>query len=453
MEQHQRVTVDSVDWHQLIRFPAILSSVAAAMRGSRLLVGLVTMLVVVTGGRVWDAFAPARLSAFGLTAGPMSDMMLESSQHTVRGVLIPLVTSQAWPSHISPETVTANQGMDILTAAMRSGHSDLNAEEYSRAMAILDAARPRGTYESLHDQVALTTSELLQHVFALQFADVTESAWTLLVRIPESCWHASRLFTAVFGLFSLVVIGSGAGIIARLAAFDLAGGPQPSLQSACRFVQLRRRHFLFAPLTPALVALLLWILAAAPALLMRVPGLDILAALWVALAIPIALLACIVIGVLTLGAPLLAPSIACDNCDGTEAVQRSGSYLIARPVHALCYAIAGLLTFALGMLLVEFSLSWAFNSVISLNGWIGNPEIAQVAGTMEPLHPMQSVFAFVPGFTANLSATILLVWKSAMAMVIAGYAFALLWTISTRIYILLRNAADGEPMDEIARDD
>lgn len=424
MEPQTRVTVDAVDLPRLVRFPSILSSITAAMRGSRVLVGLVAIVVLAVAGRAWDGVMPHTISPFGLLAGPMAPEQVEHAEESA--------------ARIRANVSTFGDSDDI--------------GSWERSMRIADMTRPKGTFEALSNEIARATYGAVRSTIDLDFRTALDDVWTLVVRTPVALWRASPVFTILYGAFAVVVIGFAGGVLSRLAANDLGAGEQPSLSAARAFIQHRWRHVCFAPLAAGGVALALIVVASVPALLLHVPVLDVVAAAWTGVAIVLILLAGILIALLLLGAPLFIPAASTEACDGTEAVQRVSAMLLTRPLHAALYAGVGLVTFGAGFALVDIALTWSYNTSLEITGLLGNQQVASGAGVMAMLEPSGFSDRSHLSGTSWLAAEVIRAWKAATGGVIAGYAFALFWTIGTRAYLLLRLAADGQSTDGVAAD-
>ncbi|MDA0802574.1 MAG: hypothetical protein O2819_02315 [Planctomycetota bacterium] len=421
MERQTRVTVDAVDLPRLVRFPSLLSSITVAMRGSRVVTGALAILVLACAGRVWDAVATPTISPYGLLAGSMTPEQAERSNVAVAALQEDLarVGDAAGPG--------ARQ----------------------RTLRMIDMQRPKGCYEALATEVSRATCGAVRNMLALEVPAAIDDVWTLCTRVPVACWRASVPFSITFGALTLIVLGFSGGVIARLAAFDLGAGEQPPLAQARAFVRDRWTSVCFAPFAALAVAAILLLATALPGLMLRVPGLDVLAALWGGVGIVLSLLAGILLLLLIVAAPLFVPAAAIEACDGTEAVQRVSAMLLSKPLHAALYAGVGLVTFAVGFAIVDAALAWSYNTSFGLLTDLAGDAWGNFDPRLSPLEPAGWVDLSSLSGTGRVAGEVAMVWRTVVSLAIGGYAMSLFWTIGARAYLLQRLAADGDPTDRL----
>jgi hypothetical protein len=185
---------------------------------------------------------------------------------------------------------------------------------------------------------------------------------------------------------------------------------------------------------------------------MLVPVIDIFAAV----AYGIALLIGFVVAFLALGYvvgfPMLVPAVACENCDGADAVQRAFAYAVTRPLHLIGYWVVSIFGLALGWLLV------AMVAVITLNitadlFQVGsdNPALAIAGGygetnTFDLTHKR---LTDTGRWHSNWAADAIQFWQSLVVSLVAAWVIAYHFGASTIMYLLMRRRCDGQEIDDI----
>lgn len=287
------------------------------------------------------------------------------------------------------------------------------------------AIAPAGLYESRQKVVDVLCvpwfslkRPLMELVFDPQenfpgaFSAPKPSRWKLCLTL---CWSV-----IVWSLFGTA--------ICRAAAVLVAKDQSESLPNALWFAGLHWTQALTVPLVPAAGILVLAAGLTATSWLGRLPwlGTPVLTLLS-----PLLLLAGVAIAFLTLlilfGWPLMISAMGIDDCDGFGALSRTYSFLTGKPAHAVwnvavSTAFGGILVALFGELLTGGLL--ALSHFIS--GHVGTWERWQTI--------MNSSHRFAQ-------------WM------LLAFAVSLFWSLATLNYLLLRQAVDGKPFDDIAPED
>lgn len=320
---------------------------------------------------------------------------------------------------------------------------------------------PIGTFAHVADVAVRSTSRALDAVVTLRPSDALDALGDLLVRLPLALWSMDRPFAIGFGLLLLAVAALCGGALARMSAVQIATGTRLPASEALRFASRAWPRLMGAALLPALLVLLVALVLMIPGVLLRVPVVNLLAALLHGLWIALAVLAVFIFTTTILVLPLLPAAIACERDDAIEAVQRCVSYLLVRPFHLLAMAALALVAIALGHLVVAWLAAaasaftagtvgawspWAREAMVLPHaeaGWTfaaGSADIAEGASNAPS--------ASMPTFGAASSSTIAW-WSRLLAMVAAGWVVAAVFTCATHAYVSVRESADGQDPEEI----
>ena len=207
------------------------------------------------------------------------------------------------------------------------------------------------------------------------------------------------------------------GMICRIVALRLTVDESESTGNLFLFFRKRGTGFISSLIILALGILCCFLPVKIAGWLMAVPGLNYV----VAILLPIPLLFAFFTVILTLGLAvgwmLLFAAVSVDGSDGFDAISRMFSYIYQRPLHYLLY--------------------WVCCYIL---GWLG--------------FQLVQVFTFLTIYLCwNVIPDYFLVsfWLTFIGAVPVAYVFALFWTSSVAIYLLLRRSVDATPLNEVYR--
>lgn len=271
----------------------------------------------------------------------------------------------------------------------------------------------------------------------IQTADGTalQSAFGWIVRIPRMLWEEFS-WGSLIAIASVAVLLIAGGAISRIAACDFAHGVRISWVEALGFAIRRWVSLVFCFAGPLLIVAIVYaVLAAAGWTLFSIGWMQFIGAALFVFALLGATLAVALIVLTVLGAPLMIPAIACEGADAIEAMQRAYAYVPARPIR---YALYVLLTLAVGMLAIAVAVAVASGitsfAMVAVGAWIKEPPRL----LMYPLTP-----------PANATEWLLKLWIGLPLAIAGAYAFSVLFTGCTVIYLVLRRVVDGQTMTDI----
>ncbi|GIK53051.1 MAG: hypothetical protein BroJett014_20240 [Planctomycetota bacterium] len=282
------------------------------------------------------------------------------------------------------------------------GHSlegALEPERIVRAWAVLTDSRPTP------DRVALWLSMIA--LWWIGFGKlVTPVQRSIALEVARDERLDSRQMTAASGRLAGLVVGS------PVAGYAVAA-------------------FLFA-------VVLGW------ALLAKIPGLTgaIVSAVFLPIAFIAALVAGLVLIVVTLGLPLMPPAAVMECRDFMDVVSRATAYVLQRPLRYLLGLLLKLLVVIGAALVAAATLAAAWALILGALWLVGEGELAHstwslVARSGDPLGP------FTPA--ASLFAAVFY----ASALVALGWLMTVSAATDTLLYCIMRYEVDGITFDEI----
>ena len=251
-------------------------------------------------------------------------------------------------------------------------------------------------------------------------------------------------FLLLSGLWTLAVWAFFGSCITRVAAVQLASEERVGWGPMVRHASSKWRAYFSAPLLP-LVGVLVGaaMIGVLGMLLWSNVGLLLAALIWPLLLLGGLLAAMTLLG-LVFGWPLMWATISAEGTDSFDALARSYSYVLQRPLHYLFYAIVAVLVGALGWLLVSNFAA----AVIYLTYWAAD------WGAGGAISLAEGQFQLLPGGEApqnvgRFGAGLIQFWCGGVKLLAAGFLYSYFWTAATAIYFLLRRDADATEMDEV----
>lgn len=463
-DNERRIVVEGVEFAQLVQFPRILRAVTAAAQPGRLVMGLMIVVLLMTGGRVWDwAFAPS-VAPEGLMEEPWTAEDDAAAQESLARILKrrglpeqPADVLDAGAVRRQVKDAYAGQRAELWVKVDGSEDSQGALDElreadelYLETLMEIDEVRPRGVFEGTVAHVTASFNRMVEGLVSLRFDDFFGGIGDLFVRTPIGMWRHDRLFALAYGLFFVVIVAIGGGAVARMAATEIALGERLRLQEAVDFAAGSWRRLVFSLLLPLLIAAVLSALLLGAGFFLMLPYMDVIGGLLYGVALLLGAGVVFLLVGYAAGASLLVPAVACENCDAADAQQRAYAYVLSRPLHLLGYGFVCFVGLAVGFVLASlFAVA-----VLNVTGALVDAATANDAVTVAYGF---SLFDLAPREVAALpmaghstwSASLVMLWQTVIVSLVAGYVYAYYFSASTAIYLLMRQVCDGQSLDEI----
>ncbi len=438
--------VDSVDLASVFPSLTLLGSFHAALRPARLLFAFVLVLALVAAGRLWDGFAPSTYDPAGLFAGALRESQLVDAQDSARSLVIPALRADQ-------RAQAATASLDDLALLLResaegSAPDHIDAARYAKLAGTIDAARPRASFEALDEAVRTTFFAAIRAPFRADGSAAISAAQQLFLEIPSTSWRCAPWFSAYFALCGAVFLLGCAGVLCRLNAGDLSQR-QWTIRQARAFIRPRLPSLIGAPLFAIVLAAILFLPVWLIGLLLHLPLFNVVGGLLFGPALIFSALSTVLITVLWIGLPLIAPAVACDGCDAIESVQRAGAYIFKRPLHLIWYATLSLLIIAAGGFVADWIAVAAWNIAIGAFGSATVEPALAAQRSMRFLEPVGSSPAILLGLTESATASLLEVWQTILCLFIGAATLSMATACATRAYLLVRMQSDGQEVSDL----
>ena len=255
----------------------------------------------------------------------------------------------------------------------------------------------------------------------VDWAGAEAASRVLFFEIPRDIVTQHTAGLIVLGPVIVLLWGVGGVAISRSVACEFSMGVTPSWPGILAFAIERWRSVLGALLGPWIVIAGLGAIVWAMAWFVGVPWIGIFAALVFGIALILAGLVVFLTAAYCLGALLLVPAVACEGTDGIDAIQRTFARVLGRPMRLVIYlvlaAVIGVVAVGIVALFVDAVQGFAW--------WLIGSDPEGAAGAVLGL------------------------WMNVLQLLVASYALSYLHAASTIVYLILRQVADGQDVNEL----
>ncbi len=273
-------------------------------------------------------------------------------------------------------------------------------------------------------------------------------------------WLVSQHTTyfILFGiLFSLVAAVFG-GAISRIAAVHVARDEKISVSSALKFSTGKFLSFVFAPIIPLLIVLVVGLVVALGGLLGNIPWIGpVLMGLFFFLALAAGFVMTLVLLGTGGGFNLMYPTIAVEGSDSFDAISRSFSYVYARPWRMLFYSLVAIIYGALCYMFVRFFIAIMLMLTHSFVGWgmmknVDGSTPIDLWSKMWPLSPARVSYE-LDTMTLHsdqvLGGFLISIWVYIAIGLLGAFAISFYFSANTIIYYLMRREVDATELDDV----
>ena len=292
---------------------------------------------------------------------------------------------------------------------------------------------------------------------AVAGSGVFDSIYRFFVLAPRWALSQHLIYFLIFGALFLIVWAIFGGAIARIAAVHVARDEKLSIGQALRFSSGKFLSFVFAPVIPLVIVLVVGLMVAAGGLLLYIPFVgEILVGAFFFLA----LAAGFVMTLVTLGTAgglnLMYPTIAVEGSDSFDAISRSFSYVYARPWRMLWYTIVAIVYGALTFLFVRWFIFLMLGFAHKFTGlWV-----ARTTGAENSLwisiwpgpglwHLPYEINSLSLTFGQRIAAFLVAMWVFITISFLGAFLISYYFSSSTIIYYLMRREVDATELDDV----
>jgi hypothetical protein len=264
-------------------------------------------------------------------------------------------------------------------------------------------------------------------------------------------------YFTILGIWFLIIWAIFGGAIARIAAIHVAREEKISLRQALGFSSSKFLSYVFAPVIPLFIILVVGLIVALGGLLLNVPYLgEILVGIFFFLALAAgAVMTLVALGTAG-GKNLMYPTIAVEGSDSFDAISRSFSYVYARPWRMLWYTVVAIAYGAITYLFVRLFIFLTLKFTQFFVGiWVmrhaGDGRHLWAAMYPGPsfwqLPYHVNYFALSGG--SSIAACLISLWVHVVVTFLGAYVVSFYFSANTIIYYLMRREVDATELDDV----
>ncbi len=480
-------TVRGIDYKAAFPFVHLFRGFRLAVDPSKLALALAGLVLLYVGGRVLDYVWPEAHRASRNEIHEYSTFTGDFSQYRTRALkqrnedlkarLRELGKTEEHPTmkilhreiaRVKDETIKAENDRFAKVENKKPEDYKSHADTVQRAHIaysnnIKDAERYRGQGLFIHflnheiDCVDAVAASLV----ALDFPTAWIALRQFFVVAPSWAITQHPVYFTIFFAYLMILMAVCGGAISRIAAVQVARDEKISIRQALRFSTGKVVSFLFAPLIPILIILVIALVLGLLSMFISVPYLGGIWSILVGALFFVALLAGLVMTLTALGllggGHLMYPTIAVEGSDSFDAVSRSFSYLYARPWQLFWYSGISLIYGAVTYLFVRFFV-WMLllltHFAVGMMVWSKAADGTPLLSTLWPAPPSYMHLSYDINFSVinsghSLGAIFIAFWVYLAIALVGAYAISLYYSSSTIIYYLMRKDVDATAIDEV----
>ena len=404
--------IRSINWREVFPFTHLFKAFRVAVHPSKLVLALVALILIYLGGLVLDA---------------------------------------VW---VDKHRVAPGDPL-YYSGSMDTRLEDALAELEGAAG---DGTRTRGIFTSFFNFEVNRVNDVVDGVTSMDLEKIGKGAIGFLGVGPSALLAGHPLFFLLFAAWFLVIWSIFGGAISRIAAVHVARDEKISVRQALRFSTNKLLSFLFAPLIPLIILLVIAAVVALGGLLLYIP---VVGPIVVSLVFFLALVAGLVMALVLLGLiggfNLMYPTVAVEGSDSFDAISRSFSYVFARPWRMLFYTLVAIVYGALTYLFVRFFIWLVLILTHFAVGWWlgGQPE--QYWPAIWP-HPNLDHLPYHTNYdglkwSEDFAAGMISFWVYLVIGLLGAYAISFYFSANTIIYYLMRREVDATELDDVYVED
>jgi hypothetical protein len=458
----ETLTVRGIHWREAFPFTHLFRSFRIAIHPSKLLLGLILLLLIYLGGRALDAIWTSKYEA---TPTELSDYRLTWGGYGLGADN----DGAASPRNVSAAIRRAAQNRAAETSATDTDNPFALFNQTTSTSDTTDNVEPAFPvfltffdYET--DQIHAAAMGVLNNNWLgsgsssiYGGASVVQSLQNFIYFGPRWFFCAHPIFAVLFMLWFFILWSVLGGAIARIAALHVARDEKISVRQALRFSTSKALSFFFAPVIPLIILVGLAALLAVGGLILFIPwvGPIVVGAFFFLALLAAFVMTLVVVGTIG-GFNLMYPTVAVEGSDSFDAISRSFSYIFARPWRTIFYsAVAlayGALTYLFVRLFLFIMLMLAHGSVV----WFmkDNSDTARHWSSLWPAPTFGGALGFNIdysnlGYGGDIASSLIFFWVYLTIALVGAYVVSFYFSANTIIYYLLRREVDATDLDDV----
>lgn len=424
------------------RTGTILKAVATSLQPSRLVLALLMVTLLMLGGQIWDGITPATVSPEGLTAGVHGTELGLEEEGVLRRA------QRRWgEENAGDEAPELHAVLVMLEQAIQTVPEE-DRSQVERTIRRIESFRPRGAFESTLQYLDVHFELLVEGAVMFKPTAVYTALLGVFYHLPAHLWSAGQgWFLVLYGLFFLLVVAVTGGAMCRMEACQIAANERLTMREAMLHgIETWIRSFMALVVPVVLAGIVCGALLLIGLVFMSIPLVNVLAAIVYGLVLLLGFLLVFILLGYVVSWILLLPAVAVENCEGGDAMQRAFAFVLNRPLHMLAAVIVGIVGLVLGWLVVQLVAVFTVNMTADVVGaWTMNDtfveagELTRILGSATDGGRAADSIWYV-----EWSGSVVGWWMMLVQYLAVGWIFSYIFAASTRIYLLMRHACDGQ---------
>ena len=317
-------------------------------------------------------------------------------------------------------------------------------DDYRQASALLANLEPIGLFGSMMTSSGRALSRFVDGVISCQPTIALEALREIVFTIPATAFRDRPLLTALVGLLLAFALALFGGAIARLDALDTGLGQKPTAWVGMEYAWAHISTFMQAMVLPLFLVAVLAGLAALIGIPFNIPYLDVIGAIIYGIAIIFGIVATVLMIGFGIMCPMLIGAVAVERADVGDAIQRAWGVLFNRPAHVALMLAVALISFAVGLALLDLVAVVSLRFAAESWGGIIQGEALRGAGSIQLL---DFTFTQTPDITtgrASAASAFLGFWETLVISIVLGYIFSWFATLGCRLFLAMRYLVDRQ---------
>ncbi|MBW8042353.1 MAG: hypothetical protein FVQ85_20480 [Planctomycetes bacterium] len=290
----------------------------------------------------------------------------------------------------------------------------------------------------------------LNRLFAFDISGVVANIAELFKAVTWAVKY-HLLYCLIFFLIILVVTSISGGAICRIAALQFAQNEKPGLTEALRFSIKKFTSFVTSPLIPMIIIIAAGLLIFLLGLIgnIRWAGELIMAVFMLLALITGAFIAVASIGTVA-GFSLMFPAVAYDGSDCLDAINRSFSYVFARPWRMGFYTVTAAVYGAICYVFVRFfAFLLLLCTYLFLQLGLNNQKLATIWPAPTFMNLVDSPDLAAANLSVKIAAFIVYLFLLAVVVLVVSFIISFYFSANTIIYSLMRKKVDNTALEDV----
>ncbi|MFM2163844.1 MAG: hypothetical protein RL325_281 [Planctomycetota bacterium] len=439
----------------------LFSAVTSAMQPARVPIALLAVLLLAALAPIVDLADGQRFGPRGFASGPLSATEVELGVQRARSAANRIAGDEVDRLDAAARDGGAAATRADYAAAVRDATARRIAERVSNgaasedpelerirdraaeALLVIEESAPRGVATTF---LALEGAAMRQVAASLVRLDLNAAlggVGSALVGLPVAAIRASPVIFPLAFIALACVLSILAGGSARMAAVHAGRGGRLTPLEGAGFARARAPHFVALPVLPLLVLGVLAAVVLGFTLLLRIPVLNVVAAVVFIVPVALALFGSVLAVTAIAAFPMMPVAVAVEDCDAGDAITRACALVLGRPLAWLGILAASVAVLVVGISIVAGVVGLAGGAIdVLLDAAGGRAGAALATGESSELAVLHGPDRLVGGIVAF--------WRQLLGAVAAAYVFTLACDLATRGYLWMRERIDGENPATIA---